>query len=85
MKTIIICMLAVLIAGESFAQIGVVTLKIKEKYHFGQWFTVKGSENQLYLVDHEDYADLALSRLLSPYELSLDDGQEDKEGDLFFG
>jgi hypothetical protein len=84
MKTIIICTLAVLFAGQSFAQIGVITLKKKEAVYYGQWFTVKGTEDRMFFVDERDYADLALNRLLSPYELSIDDGQEDEEGDLMW-
>jgi hypothetical protein len=82
MKTIIICTLALLFSGQSFAQIGVVTLKKRELYYYGQWFTVKGSENRLYFIDQEDNANLALSRLLLPYELTIEDGEEDKEGDF---
>jgi hypothetical protein len=82
MKTIIICTLALLFSGQSFTQIGVVTLKKREQYYYGQWFTVKGSENRLYFIDQEDYANLALSRLLLPYELTIEDGEEDKEGDF---
>ena len=84
MKTIIICTLAVLFAGQSFAQIGVITLKKKEAVYYGQWITVIGTEDRMYFVDDWDYADLALNRLLSPYELSIDDGQEDEEGDLMW-
>jgi hypothetical protein len=81
MKTIILCTL-VLFAEQSFAQIGVVTLKKKEEVCLGQWYTVKGTQNAIFLRDEQKFADLALNRLLLPYGLSIEDGQANEEGDL---
>jgi hypothetical protein len=84
MKTLILCTFAVFFIGHSFAQVGALTLNRRDAIYYGQWFTLKSNKNQLFLIDDKNLADEALIRLLLPYDLSIEDGEIDKDGDLFW-
>ncbi len=84
MKKIFLLALLMHFVSPTNAQIGVLTLKKRDDVYYGQWFTLKKNENQLFLVDNEKNADAALQRLLAPYEIAYEDAEIDEDGDLFW-
>jgi hypothetical protein len=63
--------------------VGVLTLKKKDPIYYGQLFTLKGTHHQMYLIDEPEFADQAHERILSPYELNIEEGRENEKGNLF--
>lgn len=84
MKTILLITISLILFNSSFAQIGVVTLKRNDPVYYGQWFTLKGEANKVYLLDEQEFADQAHERLLLPYELNIDEGRSDQNGNLYW-
>jgi hypothetical protein len=84
MKTFLLLALAVLFINYSNAQIGVLTLKKREHFYYGQWFALRGTENSIFLIDQPAKAEIALERVLMPYGLTTEDGDLDEDGDLFW-
>jgi hypothetical protein len=84
MRSVLLFTLTVLLVNSFYAQVGVLTLKKKDPIYYGQWFTLKDTPNKIYLIDEPEYADLALERLLEPYELNIEEGRDHDNGGLFW-
>lgn len=84
MRSILLFSLTILLVNSFYAQVGVLTLKKKDPIYYGQWFTLKGTPHQMYLIDEPEFADQALERLLSPYDLNIEEGRENEKGNLFW-
>ena len=84
MKNYIFYTFLLLFVFQTEAQVGVLTLKKRETPYYGQWFTVKGQRDNMYLIEKEEFADAALFKLLSPYNQTIADGELDKDGDLYW-
>ena len=85
MKKVVLSVL-LFFALNTSAQIGVLTLGEKELPYYGQWYTVdaKDYKNQVLFFDKIDIVDSLITELLKPWELELEDGEKDEDGDLYW-
>ena len=86
MKTITL-FLFMLFAEMASAQIGVVTIDEQDPYPIGQWFTLRGEENEGVIGYYSDILTIRakLGRFLSDYGLTVNEGEMDEEGNLYWG
>ena len=70
----------------SSAQLGVVTIKTRDSIPYDQWYSYKGRkyEHRVFYLNEHNKVDRILNQLLSPWDLTIDDGQTDADGDLFW-
>jgi hypothetical protein len=85
MKKILFSALLFLTAN-SYAQVGIITLRPKEPVPIGQWHNVdaKWGKNRVFFYDLKQNADSILQQLLTPWELTIANGKKDDAGDLFW-
>ena len=84
MRSVLLFTLTVLLVNSFYAQVGVLTLMKKDPIYYGQWFTLKGTPDKIYLIDEPEFADLSLERLLAPYDLDIEEGRDHDNGGLFW-
>lgn len=73
-------------AANSYAQVGITTVRTNKPVPIGQWYHVNArwGKNQLFFYDLKANTDTLLQQLLAPWELSIANGEKDDAGDLFW-
>ena len=82
--TLSLCLFA---AYAAQAQPGVISLRSNDAaYPEAQPFVIEDGEHQnlLYFYAHEEVSDAYLEDLLSPFDLTLEDGKKEDNGDILF-
>ena len=85
MKKIILALL-LFIAFNGFAQLGVATIKSHERIPTDQWYRYSGHKfhNKIFYFNENDDVDRVLDEIIAPWNVSIDDGEVDSDGDLFW-
>jgi hypothetical protein len=85
MKKILFSALLVF-AANSYAQVGLTTVRTNEPVPVGQWYHVnaKWGKNRVFFYDLKANTDSILNQLLAPWDLTLANGEKDDAGDLFW-
>ncbi|MDG1429313.1 MAG: hypothetical protein P8H56_04115 [Crocinitomicaceae bacterium] len=82
----IILLSVLLITFNSSAQLGVCTIDPNDLEPIGQWFSVRGEdqENWIYYLNETSITESLLNSMLEPWGLTVLDGELDKDGDLYW-